>query len=83
MAKTDPPKKAPLAIDPASLATLPGNTPLNERQGASYLGMSVHTLRQWRFRGVGPEYLKLGTAVRYRKADLDNFMERASVRPQA
>jgi hypothetical protein len=33
------------------------------------------TLEAWRCRGGGPPFLKLGKAVRYRRADLENFME--------
>lgn len=75
-------KPAPV-IDPASLVNLPGNYRLNEYQGAAYLGLSVHTLRQWRFRDVGPGYAKLGSSVRYTKDDLDAYLAQSSVRPQA
>lgn len=37
------------------------------------------TLAQWRWRGVGPTYLKLNGHVRYRRSDIDAF-ERANER---
>lgn len=33
---------------------------------AEVLGVPEKTLREWRSRGVGPEYLKVGRYVRYR-----------------
>ena len=33
------------------------------------------TLEQWRHRGEGPQFVKLGRAVRYRRADLDAWIE--------
>lgn len=53
---------------------------LDERQAAQYLGLSVSTLQQWRFRSKGPDYLKFGKAVRYRVADLQAFVEAHVVR---
>ena len=43
---------------------------LNERETARRLGVSQRTLQDWRWRGRGPRFVKLGTAVRYRPADL-------------
>ena len=34
---------------------------------AEYLGLSVNTLKNWRLRRVGPDYVKLGSSVFYRK----------------
>lgn len=81
--KTKKPRKPFPVIDPASLVDLPGTYKMNEFQGAVYLGMSVYTLRQWRFKNVGPAYAKMGSSVRYCKADLDAYLEQASIRPQA
>ena len=52
--------------------------PLIESQVAERLGLSVATLRAWRHRGTGPRFLRFGRAVRYLRADLDEFI-RASV----
>jgi hypothetical protein len=37
----------------------------------------------WRFRGTGPRFLRYSNrVVRYRKSDLDAFLERATVEPR-
>lgn len=47
---------------------------LTTREAAQYLGLAVSTLNKWRCHGGGPEFLKLGRAVRYRREDLDAFL---------
>ncbi|MCU0825880.1 MAG: helix-turn-helix domain-containing protein [Tabrizicola sp.] len=43
---------------------------------AKYLDSSPWTLSDWRFKGKGPKYIRVGQRmVRYRKEDLDAFME--------
>ena len=59
------------------------NVVFDERSAASYLGgdekpISDRTLQRWRLEGVGPTYLKIGRLVRYRKSDLDNFLEQST-----
>lgn len=81
--KTTKPRKPAPEIDPASLVDLPDNYPMNEKQAACYVGLSVHTLRMWRFKGIGPEYMKLGSAVRYQRGTLDAYLAQSSIRPQA
>lgn len=39
------------------------------------------TLRQWRYLGVGPAYVKVGRHVRYRRSDLDAFIAEHRVNP--
>ena len=46
-----------------------------EAQAATYLNVSRRTLQAWRQRGGGPEYIKLGGAVRYDRAALDRYIE--------
>lgn len=42
---------------------------------AIYLGnLSPRTLRNWRNRGVGPVYLRIGGRVVYRVSDLDAWL---------
>lgn len=48
---------------------------LNEVEAASYLGLSVYTVRAWRKKGHGPEYYKIGTRVLYHTNDLDLFIK--------
>jgi len=53
---------------------------LNENQAAEFLGYSVKTLQSFRWRKVGPQYLKLnGGGVRYRPEDLDEFVNSSIV----
>ncbi len=46
------------------------------KQAASYLSLSPHTLIIWRKQKRGPDYVKLGRAVRYEQKSLDEFLER-------
>lgn len=45
-------------------------------KAARYLGISEAVLRLWRSEGKGPRYFRAGEKlVRYRKADLDAWIE--------
>jgi len=48
---------------------------LNENQAAEFLGLSTRTLQAWRVRGSGPEYVKIGRAVRYQRRQLVEFQK--------
>lgn len=54
------------------------NTILTEGQAAQFLNISQRTLQMWRLRGGGPEYVKLGRAVRYTKAALEDYLKSAA-----
>ncbi len=57
---------------------------LSEREAAAYLGpVGVRTLQDWRLRGVGPAYSKLGKRVVYDTTDLDAFLAAGRVEPKA
>ncbi|QEN87723.1 helix-turn-helix domain-containing protein [Labrys sp. KNU-23] len=47
---------------------------LNEIEAAMLLSLSHRTLQCWRSRGDGPPFLRLGTAVRYRRSELDAWL---------
>ncbi len=56
------------------------NTPnieqlLTEAQASEILQIGVRTLQGWRVRGDGPQYRKLGRAVRYRLGDLREWAD--------
>lgn len=53
---------------------------LNTKEAASYVRLGKPTLERFRVSGSGPVYVKLGGAVRYRKADLDQWVESRLVR---
>ncbi len=48
---------------------------LNTVEAAAYVRLAKGTLDRFRLTGRGPRFCKLGGAVRYRKADLDDWME--------
>jgi excisionase family DNA binding protein len=41
---------------------------------AQLTGLSQVTLRRWRSTGGGPRFVRLGRAVRYRSADVTDFV---------
>jgi predicted DNA-binding transcriptional regulator AlpA len=47
---------------------------MSEAQVAEVLGKPPRTLRQWRYLGSGPKYLKVGAAVRYRARDVEEWL---------
>ena len=50
---------------------------VTEHDAAQIMGLSVKTLRRWRWAGKPPPFVKLGGAVRYDPADLAAFIEAA------
>ena len=52
----------------------------NTREAADYVRLGPPTLERFRISGYGPRYCKLGGAVRYRQADLDDWLESRLVR---
>ena len=53
---------------------LDNKTVLTVRETAQYLGLAQSTLNKWRCHGGGPQYLKLGKAVRYRVEVLEEYL---------
>jgi predicted DNA-binding transcriptional regulator AlpA len=45
------------------------------------LGVSRFTVRSWRLKGVGPRFLKMGRAVRYRPEDVREYEQQVLVNP--
>jgi predicted DNA-binding transcriptional regulator AlpA len=48
---------------------------LDTKQASALTGIAAATLECWRRDGVGPPYVKLGRLVKYRRVDLDDFMD--------
>ncbi len=48
---------------------------LNTNEAADYVRLAKSTMDRLRITGEGPKFLKLGGAVRYRKVDLDHWLE--------
>jgi len=52
---------------------------LSEDEAAALLGVSARTLQAWRYDSdpfKGPEWVKIGRAVRYRRGDVQAWIER-------
>jgi excisionase family DNA binding protein len=49
---------------------------MTENEFADYLNIGYGTPKDWRYRKVGPPWFKVGGMVRYRKADVDAWLER-------
>lgn len=47
---------------------------LDTERVAKVCGLSEVTLRRWRMTGEGPRFIRLGRAIRYRRADLDAYL---------
>jgi excisionase family DNA binding protein len=47
---------------------------LTEKQAAAYLNIGVKTLQNWRWRGEGPRFVRVGRLMRYRPEDLRAFV---------
>jgi hypothetical protein len=55
--------------------------PMTERAAAGRLGLTAATLRAWRHQGRGPAFVRLGRAVRYLPADLNDYLRANRQRP--
>ena len=55
---------------------------IRTEDAAELLGLSPATLHHWRSRGEGPQFVKLGGAVRYRPEDLEKWIASRTVKPE-
>ncbi len=67
-------KVSPRRRRPADVDVDPAICFSDEHQVAARLGLSVLTLRRWRWSGGGPAFVKLGSAVRYSPQALADFV---------
>lgn len=56
---------------------------LPTKEAAKVIGCAVQTLYNWRFQGKGPAYVKMGRKVVYREQDLQNFLSKNLIDPEA
>lgn len=56
---------------------------LTPAEAAAVLAVPAATLAQWRYRGQGPAYSKVGSIVRYRRDALDTWLTAAEVQPRS
>ena len=64
---------------------MPTKTPpasLNDVDAAAYTGFSPWYLREARLQGRGPSYIRIGRTIRYRIADLDEWLAKHVVRTE-
>ena len=66
-----------------SFTGVPAKRTLTDVEVAARLGVSRFTMRSWRLKGLGPRFLKMGRAVRYRPEDVDDYERQALVETQA
>jgi predicted site-specific integrase-resolvase len=45
------------------------------KEVAEFFGVTVATLANWRYSGSGPKYVKAGSKVLYRWADVEAYLE--------
>lgn len=55
---------------------------MNEKTAAVYIGCAAGTLRLWRSEGRGPTFDRAGRLIRYRKSELDKWIEKQSREPR-
>jgi excisionase family DNA binding protein len=49
---------------------------LTQKQLADELQVSLRTLERWRQEGSGPAFIRVGRSPRYRRSDIDAWLER-------
>lgn len=68
---------------PVALVPLPpGESLLTEREAAALLSLSTATLKKWRRIRREPRYYRLGSAIRYRREDLEAFVSGSAANPR-
>jgi predicted DNA-binding transcriptional regulator AlpA len=55
---------------------------LKEKDVAELIDVHQFTLSVWRRNGQGPEYIKIGKNVRYRRSAIDEWLEDRTVTPR-
>jgi hypothetical protein len=61
---------------------LGGKRLLPDTIAAMHIGVQVQTLRNWRYLGIGPPYIRIGTrAIRYDQDDLERYIAKGKVNP--
>lgn len=54
---------------------------LTEAEAAAFLRLKPVTLKKWRCLGRGPEYVRLGSAIRYEISALQTYLDRVRITP--
>lgn len=57
---------------------------LDARQFAEYVHITPDTAAQWRYKGIGPKFVKIGPRrVLYRRTDVDSWLDAQTVQSTA
>lgn len=64
-----------------SLSSIDFNALLTEVAAARILKLSVRTLQAWRCRCMGPAFIRVGRAIRYRHSDLIDWLNHNTISP--
>jgi hypothetical protein len=72
-ARAEKPLPNPARVKPSSHSQPPEM--MNEHKVAAFLKMRVASVRRWRLFRTGPKFVKIGSAVRYRRNDLDGWLD--------
>lgn len=56
---------------------------LNDVKAAAFLGLGVQSLRNARCCRKGPPYIKLGRRIVYKLTDLEEYLDRHRIDPEA
>jgi predicted DNA-binding transcriptional regulator AlpA len=62
--------------------TARGDLLIDTGPAGEYLGKSYPTMVRWRQIGEGPDFIRIGRHVKYRKSALDRFLEECTHRPR-
>jgi len=52
---------------------------LSEKEVALRLNVSISAIRRWRYGRIGPKYVRIGGIIRYRSADIEDFITRHTI----
>lgn len=55
---------------------MPDDELMTEQELADYCRVSLGTVQRWRYQGIGPPVLWAGNRPRYRKSQVDEWLER-------
>ncbi len=61
--------------DPRAVSSAFAPPLLDNNQAADFLGLGRRTLENWRVRGDGPRFLRVGRAIRYARSDLEAWLD--------
>jgi excisionase family DNA binding protein len=58
------------------------NNALSLEQASDYIGVSEAAMRSWKRGGKGPAFFRAGKLLKFRKSDLDAWIEARLVKPE-